>query len=153
MRQIKETTCTSHKSPLAWSLVYTACLDKNILQGHSKYFINLEISTCDPLKHIMDYPIFIVLIYLEKSIRMKRVKYCMKQFLLLLIISIRVLINLCRLLITFADSLDKDQARLNVVPDVDLNYLFPKQFFSKKVDFEMCRGIIYISGPPFPASG
>ena len=35
---------------------------------------NLEISTCDPLKHNMDYPILIVSICLGKSIRMKRVK-------------------------------------------------------------------------------
>ena len=46
----------------------------------------------------------------------------------------------CRLLITFANSLDPDQARQNVGPDLDPKLfdtlmVFPKEFF-KKVDFE-----------------
>ena len=40
----------------------------------------------------------------------------------------------CRLLITFANSLDPDQARQNVGPDLDPNCFTPKEF-SKKLDF------------------
>ena len=44
--------------------------------------------------------------------------------------------NFCRLLITFANSLDPDQARQNVGPDLDPNCLtlmvFLKDFFEKK---------------------
>ena len=47
---------------------------KKNLEGHRH---NFEISTCDPLKHKMDYSILIVSICLGKSIRMKRVKLLM----------------------------------------------------------------------------
>ena len=43
--------------------------------------------------------------------------------------------NFCRLLIAFANSLDPDQDRHLVGPDLDPNYLTPKEFF-KKVNFE-----------------
>ena len=48
---------------------------------------------------------------------------------------IHVLPAQCRLLITFANSLDPDQARQNVGPDLDPNFDTLKVFF-KKVDFE-----------------
>ena len=41
----------------------------------------------------------------------------------------------CCLLISFANSLDTDQAQQNVGPDLDTQMVFPKEF-SVKVDFE-----------------
>ena len=50
--------------------------------------------------------------------------------------------NFCHLLITFANSLDPDQARQNFVPDRDPNCLtlviFPKEI-NKKVDQQMTK--------------
>ena len=47
---------------------------------------------------------------------------------------------LCRLLITFANSLDTDQARHNVGPDLGPNYLpfwlYYRNICFEKVDFE-----------------
>ena len=46
---------------------------------------------------------------------------------------------MCRLLITFANILDPDQAQQNVGPDLDPNYLTLKVFikeFVEQVDFE-----------------
>ena len=42
----------------------------------------------------------------------------------------------CRLLITFANSLDPDQVRQNVRPDLDTLVAFLKDLLFKNVDFE-----------------
>ena len=43
----------------------------------------------------------------------------------------------CRLLITFANSLDPDQEQQNVGPDLDLNCLCRTHFFFKKLNVKM----------------
>ena len=45
----------------------------------------------------------------------------------------------CHRLITFANSLNPDQAQQNVGPDLDQNCLFLKQFFFKKLIFKNIR--------------
>ena len=54
-------------------------------------------------------------------------------------VGLKLFACLCRLLITFANSLDPDQAQHNVRPDLDSNCLtlmvFLKEFF-EKVDFK-----------------
>ena len=41
--------------------------------------------------------------------------------------------DFCCLLITFANSLDPEQARKNVRPDLDTPMVFPKYFFEKVI--------------------
>ena len=63
---------------------------------------NLEILTCDPLRYIMDNPILIVSIGMGESIRIQRV----------IQVATRNIYSFpLMLVITFANSLDSDQAR------------------------------------------
>ena len=61
---------------------------------------------------------------------------------ILYFISYSTSVDFCRLLVTFANSLDPDQARQNVQPDLDPNCLmvFLKDFFFKKlIKIKICR--------------